>query len=222
MKGKKKEGEFALMTVRNSNEPNFLKKKKNPTFNSCVCGFLHDSSFRVCSKHISWAHIQKLGNKKQKSGFSVCVRGKTRLIADGQKWISERKRKTNHFVTSAVISIHSRCVAIGREFLGQDEDFGTRRSTRITSEKDATSPSVTTKCNQIFFQFQETKNKLKENETYAESELLATTKGKTISNSGTMILTAIVIRIWAHKWIWSERSRIKKERKKVSCFGFAN
>lgn len=28
MKGKKKEGEFALMTVRNSNEPNFLKKKK--------------------------------------------------------------------------------------------------------------------------------------------------------------------------------------------------
>lgn len=29
MKGKKKEGEFALMTVRNSNEPNFLKKKKN-------------------------------------------------------------------------------------------------------------------------------------------------------------------------------------------------
>lgn len=98
------------------------------------------TAIREVETHFEAGRFNISGNRSAQ----IVADGVAGLLADATRVLKVPllQSLSHHFVTSAVISIHSRCIAIGREFLGQDEDFGTRRSTRITSEKDATSPSV--------------------------------------------------------------------------------
>lgn len=68
--------------------------------------------------------------------FDVSRNGSAQIVADGvtglladATWILEIplfESFPHHFVASAVVSIDPRCVTIGWEFFGQDENFRTR------------------------------------------------------------------------------------------------